>query len=331
MGSSPQVSVIIPIFNSECYLSQCIEGILNQNFPDFEVILIDDGSTDDSWEICRKYELSDSRIKAYRQDNAGASAARNLGLNVAEGKWVLFMDSDDFATPTYISNLHDSVSADSRIVLANSGVQVYREGKPAEKRGFKDLVTDVKDYKTLFEGIRLHKYGFSVGKLYDRSIIEKANLRFDEKVCIAEDCMFMLHYLILCHNMDCAKVSFIEQCDYHYFIRHNSLSTSCSSVERELYSYCRYRSIVDEVKLIWGVDSQTYDSLLSPIVYYADRLINSVYETEGLSSARKALLKHIDRKKYKKYKKSHSVFECFLKELFVYGPFCIYDSLRKRI
>jgi len=330
MNSIGCISIIIPVYNSSDYLDSCIEGVLAQSYEDFELLLIDDGSKDNSWSICQDWSRRDNRIKAFRQDNAGASAARNYGLGVAKGEWILFIDSDDKVLPQYVSDLLEATEKDSNIVLAVSGVQVYRDLKPAEKRGFPNLICDVSNYKKLFGDIRLHKYGFSVGKLYNREIIESNHLRFDEKICIAEDCMFMLNYLMLCSETPEAKISLIENCNYLYYIHPNSLSTGSSSVERELYSYNQYRNIINEVKDHFNIDEDTFEFLHSPIVFYADRVINSVYNNVSSSSNRKSLLGQIDKKEYKDHKKIHSSIEKLLVFLFINGYFYLYDIIRRR-
>ena len=134
------VSIIIPIYNSEDFLDSCIESIINQNYKDFELILIDDGSKDNSWNICQQWVGKDCRINIYRQDNKGASSARNLGLDVAKGEWILYVDSDDKVLPNYVSNLINAVEKDSNNVLAISGVQIIRDNKFAGQISFQNLL-----------------------------------------------------------------------------------------------------------------------------------------------------------------------------------------------
>ena len=93
------ISVIVPVYNSEKYLHRCIDGILAQNYTDFDLLLIDDGSTDNSGNICDEYEIRDGRIRVFHQENGGVSSARNLGLDNARGKYVMFVDSDDYMLP----------------------------------------------------------------------------------------------------------------------------------------------------------------------------------------------------------------------------------------
>ena len=90
------ISIIIPIYNSERFIDRCLYSVLNQSFSDFEVILVDDGSTDSSPVLCDAYALKDNRIKVFHRQNGGASAARNFGLSVASGRYISFVDSDDY-------------------------------------------------------------------------------------------------------------------------------------------------------------------------------------------------------------------------------------------
>lgn len=99
------VSIITPVYNSEKYLEQCIQSIINQTYPYWQLILVNDGSTDESGEICKFYENIDKRINSYHIKNQGVSHARNFGLKMVKGKWIAFIDSDDFVNNTYISNL----------------------------------------------------------------------------------------------------------------------------------------------------------------------------------------------------------------------------------
>ena len=255
------VSVIIPIFNSELYLDKCIEGVINQYYEDFEILIIDDGSKDNSWAICQKWASLDSRIRLFKQSNKGASAARNLGLDNAKGNWILFIDSDDIVLPTYISNLINAIGKKKSITLAISGLQVYRNNSPAERIGFPNLLCENGDYQRIFGDIKLHKYGFSVGKLYNRKIVEDQHLRFDEKICIGEDCNFMLNYLICCLKQNKSEVSFLDTFDYLYYIHTNSLSTKTSSIESELYSYNQYKKAINKVKECMGVNDSTFEFL----------------------------------------------------------------------
>ena len=100
----PKISVIVPVYNTEKYLHRCVDSILAQTFTDFELLLIDDGSTDSSGAICDEYAQKDSRVRVFHKENGGASSARNLGLDNATGEWITFCDSDDFVYSYWLSN-----------------------------------------------------------------------------------------------------------------------------------------------------------------------------------------------------------------------------------
>ena len=103
----PQISVIMPVYNTSQYLRRSIESVLNQTYKDFELICINDGSTDNSLEILQEYATHDPRIKIINQENKGLSGARNSALEIAQGEWITFVDSDDFITNNFIGNLYD--------------------------------------------------------------------------------------------------------------------------------------------------------------------------------------------------------------------------------
>ncbi len=102
-GSFVKYSIIVPVYNAETTLERCVKSILQQEFGDFELLLIDDGSTDKSGEICNQFATKDCRVKVAHQNNKGVSGARNLGLELAQGKRILFIDSDDYVENDYIS------------------------------------------------------------------------------------------------------------------------------------------------------------------------------------------------------------------------------------
>lgn len=106
MSQNPEISIIVPVYNVERYLGECLDSIKSQTFTNWECILVDDGSPDKSIDICEKYSAGDSRFKVVRRSNGGLSAARNTGLSYARGNFISFVDSDDIVYPEYLSRLH---------------------------------------------------------------------------------------------------------------------------------------------------------------------------------------------------------------------------------
>lgn len=314
----PKISVIIPVYNAEKYIDDCIDSVLKQTFKDFELILINDGSKDHSLDICKKWSNKDKRIKLFNQQNSGASAARNRGLDEAKGEWIVFVDSDDKVQSGYLSDLYEAAQGNFDIVLCIDGISVYRNGQWVENRMFPNVVCDVSDANVLFGKIQLHKHGFPFGKLYRRRIIERNKLRFDNNVCIAEDMMFMVRYMLTASNLNNSKVAFINRCNYCYNVHQGSLSTSTSSFENELYSYNEYRRTISLILTRFDIDNKkTAFVLYSPIAYYADRCLNAIFQQQ-VSADWKEQLKLIDRTEYQRYKRCNTRYESLLKFLFVH-------------
>lgn len=192
-----RLSVIVPVYNVEKYIRQCIDSILTHSFTDFELLLIDDGSKDKSGEICDEYARKDSRVKAFHKENGGVSSARNMGLDNARGEWIWFVDSDDVINPNIdLSSVLTNIS-DEDYVLFNG--EEFSDGEDINQTLFcKDFKVDKSYDKNEF----LLKYVCHNHFLlwYKRSLIEKYGIRFTEGMKVAEDEEFQLKYLIICSH-----------------------------------------------------------------------------------------------------------------------------------
>lgn len=328
--SNVVVSIIVPVYNAVSTLDKCINSILQITFSNYELILIDDGSKDQSWDICCKWANQDSRVKALHQENGGPSSARNRGIRESSGQWIMFVDSDDTVRPSYVSDLLNVVETDSSFVMTISGEQVYRNGQKAEEIRFPDLQCCVKDYKILWKDIRLYKFGHPFGKLYRKDIIEKAHLQFDKTVCLEEDCIFMMQYIMACSTIINAKIAFISQMNYDYYIHAGSVSTRRSTVNQEKANYNVYRKTVFQLKDVFDIDNETFNYLLKSIGYYADRVMNTIADLPTRKE-RIAQLNIVDRFEYKQYKETPTVAMALLKYLFVSHHWFLYDILRSKI
>jgi len=191
--SSPLTSVVVPVYNAEKTLRQCIDSILGPGYKDFELILVDDGSKDSSPRICDEYAHKDNRVKAFHKLNGGVSSARNYGLDHAQGKWITFIDSDDYITEGYfdgIEDLEEDVLIKGYQKFDHSGAVVGRETE--ELLGNSDFSDFLSQYVTdsLLRG--------PVFKFYKRSLID--NLRFLTDMKIGEDAWFVFNYLARCKS-----------------------------------------------------------------------------------------------------------------------------------
>lgn len=190
----PLVSVIIPVFNSEKYLDKCITSVLNQNFSNLEVILIDDGSTDNSGTICDKYAKQDKRIVVKHIPNGGVSNARNIGIDISSGEYISFIDSDDYINENYIKELYNNlIETSSQLslcpikVVSNEGAYIWNA--PNSILNFSNI--DKELFINLNENFLL--YG-PVNKLYVSKVIKKNKIKFDINISYGEDLIFNFNY-----------------------------------------------------------------------------------------------------------------------------------------
>lgn len=219
------VSIIIPVFNSEKYLADCIQSVISQQYTNIEIILVDDGSTDSSFEICERYRDTDSRIKLYRKENGGQGSARNLGLQKASGEYILFVDSDD----TLAS---DTISANIRFLTENTAVDfvqfptyMYYGGKAAYiRKNAACKYTSVDDFISL--ALEKDTISWLVwDKIFRRSLIQGMSFREDIKY---EDNYFIMELL-----PGLSEVYISDKGLYYYHHRENSTTTSGLSQLKE--------------------------------------------------------------------------------------------------
>lgn len=209
------ITVIIPIYNVKPYLNPCLQSVANQSYTDFECLLIDDGSTDGSGEICDGWAKDDSRFHAFHQTNQGVSAARNKGLELAEGELVTFVDSDDWIDKDYLSAMM-SQQKSGRTDLTVSGITCEFENRASQS--FIPRHTDCFELEESgFDSfLDLHRKYLLYGpytKLYRRDIIRRHDVKFDADCSYGEDLLFNFQYL-----KHVRHISSVSQSNYHYRI-----------------------------------------------------------------------------------------------------------------
>lgn len=215
---TPLVSVIVPVYKAEAYIHACIDSILLQSMEDFELLLIDDGSPDVSGAICDEYAAKDGRVRAIHKENGGVSSARNMGIEQASGRFIVFIDSDDYVGANYLRELLEAekeASDGERNVLVISDYQPFSE-TGREERSFPekmtmDLVpggTDAAQFRELVFGFRIFP---PYCKLYRTDVIRSQGLRFDTDIRSAEDFCFNRRYLEFTD-----RICYIPAISYHY-------------------------------------------------------------------------------------------------------------------
>lgn len=204
------ISIIIPVYNVENKIRKCINSILQQTYTNWELILVNDGSHDSSGEICNGYAQIDSRIKVFHKNNGGVSSARNYGLDNATGKWIVFVDSDDYVEPTY---LEDFFLFRNRITLNSLVIQglIYDTKDSKSFRQFSNTIYNLEDIAKGIVENNLLTFGGPTCKLYNAFIIKKHNIKFPLNYSYGEDTIFFLKYLAF---IDCLIL--VSSCNYHY-------------------------------------------------------------------------------------------------------------------
>ncbi len=195
------ISVIIPVYNAEKTISKCIDSVLSQIYQNFEILLINDGSPDNSEEVCLRYAESDERIRYIKKENGGVSTARNLGIDEAKGEYISFLDSDDWIEPQTLKVLMDSAIANNADVVIPRSRMVFCDAKGNfEKDVYNeddfDLVVTRETLKDEFENLRKSWALYSTcGRLYKKDLLERYNLRFDKEIKVLEDLCFNLSFV----------------------------------------------------------------------------------------------------------------------------------------
>lgn len=217
------VSIIVPICNTKKYLPACIDSILAQSFTDFELLLIDDGSTDKSSKICNEYAQKDSRIRVFHKENGGVSSARNIGLENAHGEWVCFVDSDDTIEIDALSSYIQSTKQNIDLILSLYNV-VDETGTVLSGYCATDSNCELPlpDFLKMLYVSRGTYQGYIWNKMFRLSVIKEHTLRFNEQIFFNEDRLFTTQYA-------CASkkpVRFMNHLTYRYLMHSNSAMAS---------------------------------------------------------------------------------------------------------
>ena len=248
------ISIIVPVYNVEKYLEQCIETLIKQTYKNIEIILIDDASTDSSGEICDQYKKREKNlIVIHKQKNEGASKARNDGIEIAKGKYIAFVDSDDYIDITMYDKLHKKIKEDDSDIAISGYSKVMDNGR------IKDFILDINNYpknnKVLYDMIGVKpesKYDISIGMsvwkcLYKSSIIKNNNICFEtNRDSISEDMIFQIEYF---KYVD--RVSLLKDCLYKYRFNDKSISNSYKKdrFEKQKDWYVKERKMLQERNL----------------------------------------------------------------------------------
>ena len=244
------ISVIIPIYNCERYLNNCIQSVVNQSYKQIEIILVDDGSTDNSGNICDEWKLKDDRVKVYHKNNGGVSSARNMGLDKAKGAYVIFIDADDYCHKELIEKLKNSLEDN------NSDLSVcaffYDYGDRIVPSLSNDLPENM-NRKVFFDNIIKPYYcGYPWNKMFRKKLI--GNLRFDETKIICEDFLFLCKYIINCNN-----ISYLKENLYYYNM--NNLQSATKVKANPKFILSNYNQVLTTDEIIETIKVNNYSDI----------------------------------------------------------------------
>ncbi|MED5076040.1 glycosyltransferase [Geobacillus stearothermophilus] len=218
MASDCVVSIIVPVYNAEAYLRDCVDSILSQTYKNIEVILVNDGSTDKSGMICDEYKGIDYRVKVIHQENSGPSVARNTGIDAATGTYIQFVDADDKVDPDMTRKLVEAMEQRENIQLVVCGFNETDGFMVSRNVPFIEGVYSKKEFLSFFG--RLYSFiGYLWNKLYDTEFIRKFRIYFRENIDLGEDLLFNLEYLEVCN-----QIAIIKDQLYGYLVQQNSNS-----------------------------------------------------------------------------------------------------------
>jgi len=201
---NPKISIVVPVYNVEKYLPRCIDSILAQTFTDFELLLIDDGSTDNSGRICDEYTKNDNRIRVFHTKNFGVSSARNKGIENAIGKYISFVDSDDEVFNTYLETLYKHIVKCDIVFFQNIWINEDQTRLMISLNNFYSDDHNSIEKEILFlihNNTGCNLFGFTWNKIFRASIIKEHNIKFVKNLTLSEDEVFTLEFCKYINNI----------------------------------------------------------------------------------------------------------------------------------
>jgi len=291
---SPKLSVIVPVYNVEKYLDKCITSILGQTYTNIELILLDDGSRDGSGAICDKHAAADHRIRVIHKPNSGVSRTRNIGLEMATGELVTFVDSDDYLAPDYFADMADALLASGSDLVMAGHTRFFTDADP-KVYPYTPSVINSDSFSKLFSELKIQHNAFTCCRIFPTEIIRRNNMRFTEDMKLGEDAVFLLTYLQYCRS-----VCFVANCGYFYRIMPGSLSNSLHDFECEYLSYRTFKSTIEKVGRTLQLDAAAVAELNRSALIYHERSLNALFRLP--SAERRRAFRSFDLSIYKTYK-----------------------------
>lgn len=299
---NPLISVVVPVYNAENYLTKCLESIASQTYTNLEILLIDDGSTDSSGRICDKFAINDSRVKVIHKPNGGVSSARNLGMEIFTGEYLMFVDADDYMSKNAVECLYHRLREEKCDLAIGRYVSVY-EGEvrnDAHKILEKDLVM-TKEQALSCLGTEWNLPHGPCGKLYTRTAM---NGIIFPPIRYGEDDWVFPHVLD-----NCKKIAVVSNLTYYYLIHPNSAIHTAKD-----------GAILESISAMLHIAAflETYNMKENALAYYNDALWRAM-RVKDRKKARKLIVDTIDRETKKKL--LHKGIKTRIRWISLYLPF----------
>ena len=271
------VSIIVPVYNTEKYIRQCLDSILNQTYQNFECLLINDGSSDNSADICREYVAKDTRFRYFEKENGGVSSARNLGIECSGGAYITFIDSDDWVDSDYLEVLYSALIEEQ----ADIAVSTYKKFNISDNCWYFHSF-QVKYDRKVFTNIELidelvdldsfdFSYRFVSGKLVNKTSLKK--IRFNELTTLGEDMEFWFKLYLIS-----ARIVYVNRDSYIYRVSDCSRHVSLEKFRSDLQQYLNFLTFLS----IKGFDISKYKDRCISLIKGRDQIVKELadYDTD---------------------------------------------------
>ena len=284
MGYYSMISIIVPVYNVEKVLHNCVESILSQTFSDFELILVDDGSPDNSGKICDEYAAKNNRIQVIHKANGGVSTARNAGIEKAKGEYICFVDSDDYLEKDYLNTLIEAKRKHPDFDNVWCGFQTVED----YNRKNKEIVVSEKDKKASLSDIGCimdlcGKWLVQMpwNKLFVTKIIRKNSLNFPPELSLGEDYIFNLQYL------DCTngKIVVVNKPEYNY-LRDGKESLDNKYYPNLLEIYRRLNTETERYAEKWNLSEEQRSKMYSSFFFRLEAVLRNTFSESNKASKR---------------------------------------------
>lgn len=284
------ISVIVPVYNVKQYLQRCVDSILEQSYQTFELILVDDGSTDGSSELCDECATKDPRVKVIHKENAGVSAARNDGMDLAQGTYLAFIDGDDWIEADYLKKLVQAIVENDADEAAGGFKYAYEAGN-SKQSPICDQLEILSNREALDQAMDPVRpwVGFAWGKLVKSSNIKDNSVKYDPGISICEDSLF--NYTALQYVKKVVKIPDVL---YNYYIRDTSATRTASSNYKKLRSkidaFTKAAEIAENIIVGGQFQTRVNNALFDAIISYLAAMFSSkVYDKNTIQDMKMRL------------------------------------------